>query len=91
MRVELQGVPVSSVQKYLTVSGTVAVITSVLVGSTVGLIGAVASDHSSWVAFPAGVGTSLIAVALLMHYLNTQMKTARLGMGRYGPNVPRLV
>jgi hypothetical protein len=87
-RVELQGVPVSNVQKYLTMSGTVAVITAVLVGSTVGLIGAVASDHSSWVAFPAGVGASLITLALLIHYLNTQMATARRGMGLYGPNVP---
>jgi hypothetical protein len=87
-RVELQGIPASPVQMYLTMSGTVAVITSVLFGSAVGLIGAVASNHSSWVAFPAGVGASLITLVLLIHYLNAQMKTARRDMLMNEPTVP---
>ncbi len=82
-RVALQGLPASPVQVYLTMAGTVAVITSVLFGSAVGLMGDVASNHSSWVAFPAGAGASLITLVLLIRYLSAQMKTVRRDMLLY--------
>lgn len=80
-RLDTQGIPFTRAQKYLTVAGTIAVITSALTGSAVGLIGAVVSDHSAWVAFPPGVAGGAVALAVMLRYLDRQMKAARLEMG----------
>ena len=45
-RLEQQGISAAPLQKYLTMSGTVAVITAAFIGADVGLVGAVTTDHS---------------------------------------------
>ncbi len=72
-RLELQGLHTSATQRFLTVAGTVAVITSVLTGAAVGLLGAVISSHSAAVAFSAGGATAVATLALMLRYLGTQM------------------
>jgi hypothetical protein len=53
-QLDIQGLSTSRVQKFLTIAGTLAVITSILTGSAAGLLGAVLSDRSSAVAFSTG-------------------------------------
>jgi hypothetical protein len=60
-RLEAQGIWASRAQKYLTMAGTVAVITATLVASAAGLPAAVLSSHSPWAAFPAGAATGTAA------------------------------
>jgi hypothetical protein len=76
-RLEAQGVWASRGQKFLTMAGTVAVITAILAGSAAALLAAVLSSHSPWAAFPAGAVTGLATFAALVRYLDTQIETAR--------------
>jgi hypothetical protein len=78
-RLEQQGISASPLQKYLTMSGTVAVITAALIGATAGLAGAVSADHSPWAAFVPGVAAAALALALMVRYLDRQIsaKSAR--------------
>src|SRR5215472_1968849 len=76
-RLEAQGIWASRAQKYLTMAGTVAVITATLAGSAAGLLAAVLSSHSPWAAFPAGAVTGTATFAALIRYLDTQIETAR--------------
>jgi hypothetical protein len=76
-RQDVQGVWVSSAQKFLTMAGTVAVVTAVVTGSAVGLLGSVVSGHSPWVAFPAGAVAASATLILLIRFLGAQMDTAR--------------
>lgn len=80
-RLEQQGISASPLQKYLTMSGTVAVITSALVGATVGLVAAVAADHSPWAAFPPGVAAAAAALAMMVRYLDRQISAEKRRMG----------
>ena len=77
LRLEVQGVHRTRMQKYLTMAGAIAVLTSILVGGAVGLIAALASNRSSWVAFPLGIGCALVTLALHVRYLHTQMEKAK--------------
>lgn len=77
LRLEVQGVHRTRIQKYLTMAGAIAVLTSILVGGTVGLIAALASNRSSWVSFPFGIGCALVALGLHVRYLHKQMEKAR--------------
>jgi hypothetical protein len=76
-RLEVQGIWGSRGQKFLTMAGTVAVITAILAGSAAGLLAALLSSHSSWAAFSAGVVTGTATFAALARYLDTQIETAR--------------
>lgn len=67
------GLFTSAAQKFLTIAGTVAVITSVITGATVGLLGAVVSSHSAAVAFSAGGATTVATLTLMIRYLAAQM------------------
>ena len=62
LRLEVQGVHRTRMQKYLTVGGAV------------GLIAALASNRSSWISFPFGIGCALVSLALHVRYLHTQME-----------------
>ena len=80
-RLKHQGISAHPLQKYLTMSGTMAVITSALVGATVGLVGAVASDHSPWAAFVPGIATGATSLAALMGYLHRDIALEKRRMG----------
>jgi hypothetical protein len=79
-RLEVQGIWASSTQKFLGMAGTVAVITSVLVGSAVGLASAVMSNHSPWAAFPAGALAAATTLALFIRFLDRHIAAARRDM-----------
>jgi hypothetical protein len=83
-RLEVQGIRASSVQKFFSMAGTVAVITAILVGSSVGLLAAVVSNHSPWAAFPAGGATAATALAVLILTLDRKIEAARRAMLRDG-------
>ncbi|MGN6167038.1 MAG: hypothetical protein ACTHQQ_02560 [Solirubrobacteraceae bacterium] len=51
-RLEIQGLSTSADQRFLTIAGTVAVITSVVTGGAAGLLAAVICSHSAWAALP---------------------------------------
>jgi hypothetical protein len=72
-RLEVQGLFTSAAQKFLTVAGTVAVITSVLTGAAGGLLGAVISSHSAAVALSAGGATAIATLTVMIRYLAIQM------------------
>jgi len=55
-------------QGFRTVAGMVAVITAVLAGSAIGLLAAVASDHSLAGSLAAGSVVAIAALAALMRY-----------------------
>jgi hypothetical protein len=73
LRLEIQGLSASSAQKFLTIAGTVAVITSVLAGAAAGLLGAVISEHSAVVAFSSGAVVAAVTLAVLIRYIGAQM------------------
>jgi hypothetical protein len=75
-RLEIQGLPGSAAQKFLTIAGTVAVITSILAGSAAGLLGAVLSDHSAAVAVSAGGVIAAAVLGLMIRYIGAQMARA---------------
>src|SRR5215469_1403899 len=79
-RLEVQGIWGSRAQKFLTMAGTVAVITAILAGSAAGLLAALLSTHLPWAAFPAGVVTGTATFAVLARYLDTQIEAARRNM-----------
>jgi len=79
-RLEAQGIGGSRAQKFLTMAGTVAVITAILAGSAAGLLAALLSSHSPWAAFPAGTVTGTATFAALVRYLDTQIEAARRNM-----------
>jgi hypothetical protein len=79
-RLEAQGIWGSSVQKFLGMAGTVAVITAMLAGSTAGLLGSVVSNHSPWAAFPPGAATAAATLTLLIRFLDRQIEEARRDM-----------
>jgi hypothetical protein len=81
-RLEAQGIRASSTQKFLSMPGTLAVITAILAGSTVGLLAAIVSGHSPWAAFPAGTVTAATALALLVKTLDRKIEAARRDMLR---------
>jgi hypothetical protein len=55
-------------QQFVTIAGLVAVITSILTGSAVGVLAAVISDHSLPAALPAGGLVGGLLLAALMGY-----------------------
>lgn len=65
-RLEIQGLSTSACQKFLTMAGTIAVITSVLAGAATGFLVAVISGNSSWAAFPAGALAAAATLVLLI-------------------------
>jgi hypothetical protein len=72
-RLEIQGLPTSAAQKFLTIAGTLAVITSVLAGAAAGMLGAVVSDRSAAVAFSTGGAVALTTLVALIRYIGAQM------------------
>jgi hypothetical protein len=72
-RLEIQRLSTSAAQKFLTIAGTVAVITSVLAAAAAGLLGAVMSEHSAWVAFSLGAAVAAATLAVLIRYIGAQM------------------
>jgi hypothetical protein len=72
-RLEIQGLSSSTTQKFLTIAGTVAVITSVLAGSAAGLLGAVISEHSAPIAFSSGAVVATATLLVLIRYIGAQM------------------
>jgi hypothetical protein len=72
-RLEIQGLSTSAAQKFLTIAGTVAVITGVLAGAAAGLLGAVISAHSAEVAFSSGAVVAAATIALMIRYMAAQM------------------
>lgn len=72
-RLEIQGLSTSAPQKFLTIAGTVAVITSVLAGAAAGLLGAVLSGHSAAVAFSSGAVIAAVTIFLMIRYIGAQM------------------
>jgi hypothetical protein len=81
-RLEAQGIRASRRQKFLSMPGTAAVITAILVGSSVGLLAAVVSGHSPWVAFLAGAVAAATAFGLLVRTLDREIEAARRAMMR---------
>lgn len=67
-RLVVQGLPRRRWQGWRSIAGMVAVITSALAGSAVGLLAAVASDHSLAAALPAGVAVGLAILWTLMRF-----------------------
>ena len=60
-------------QKFLTIAGDLAVITSLLTGSAAGLIGAVLSDRSLAVAFFTGAVVAGATLTLMMRHVAADM------------------
>jgi hypothetical protein len=67
-RLRVQGLSGGRWQRFRTVAGMVAVITAVLAGSAVGLLGAVASDHSLAAALASAGVIGVAALGALMRY-----------------------
>jgi hypothetical protein len=67
-RLEVQGLPSGPLQGFLTIAGMTAVITSVLVGATAGLLAAVFSKHSLAASLVAGCVFAVGTMAGLMRY-----------------------
>src|ERR1035438_72691 len=72
-QLDIQGLSTSRAQKFLTIAGTVAVITSILTGSAAGLLGAVLSDRSSAVAFSTGGVIAGATLTLMMRHVAADM------------------
>jgi hypothetical protein len=64
-RLHMQGLFGGRMQRWRTIAGMLAVITAALAASAVGLVAAIASDHSLAAALIAGGVTFLVVVALL--------------------------
>jgi RsiW-degrading membrane proteinase PrsW (M82 family) len=67
-RLEVQGLPNGPLQGFLTIAGMTAVITTVLVGATAGLLAAVLSKHSLAASLVAGCVFAAGAMGTLMRY-----------------------
>ena len=66
-RLAIQGLRAGYWQGFRTVAGMVGVVTAVLAGSAVGLLAAVAADHSAVAGFVAGGIAALAVLLVLMH------------------------
>jgi hypothetical protein len=75
-RLRVQGLGGDRWQGYRTVAGMVAVVTSVLTGSTAALLAVVLTDHSLAAALIAGSLVSLFALAALMRFQDSVWKRA---------------
>jgi hypothetical protein len=64
----IQGLPGGGFQRFRTVAGMVEVITSVLAGSTAGLLAAVSSNQSLLIGFVVGGAVGAAALAAMMRY-----------------------
>ena len=67
-RLVIQGLPGGGFQRFRTVAGMVAVITSVLASSTAGLLAAVSSNRSLLIGFVVGGAVGAAALAAMMRY-----------------------
>lgn len=67
-RLAMQGLRSGRRQGFLTIAGMIAVITSVIVGTSAGLLAAVLSNHAWDVTFATGGGVALAAVLIAMRY-----------------------
>jgi hypothetical protein len=67
-RLRVQGLRGGRWQGFLTVAGSIAVITAMLAGATAGLLAAVTLDHSLWAAVAAGLLVAAAALAVLMRF-----------------------
>jgi hypothetical protein len=76
-RLQAQRIWASQMQNFLSMAGTIAVITAILTGSSVGLLVAVVSDHSPWAAFPAASVVGATEFALLVRVLERKIEAAR--------------
>jgi hypothetical protein len=82
-RLPVQGLPTSRWQGWRSISGMVAVITATLAGSAVGLLAALASNHSLTAAQVAGTAVGAVIMWRLMrrqHAGWTRASTARLNI-----------
>jgi hypothetical protein len=87
-RLPMQGLWTRPFQRFLTVAGMVAVITSVLAGSAVGVLAAAVSDGSLAASLPAGVLAGLALLVCLLLFENAAWRraiAARLFEGVDGP------
>ena len=73
-RLGLQGLEGGRWQRFFTVSGTVALVTAVLAGSTAGLLAAVVSDHVLVAAVIAGI---VVGIAVFAALIQVQVSTWR--------------
>jgi hypothetical protein len=78
-RLHVQGLPSDRWQGYRTVAGMIAVITSVLAGSTAALIAILVSDHSLAAALISGALVALAALIALMRYQDSAWKRGDAG------------
>lgn len=76
-RLAIQGLDTGPWRASRTIAGMVAVVTAVLVGSTAGLIAALAAGRSSVIGFAAGGAVALATVAALMRYQNSAWSQLR--------------
>jgi hypothetical protein len=67
-RLVIQGLPGGGFQRFRTVAGMVAVITSVLAGSTAGLLAAVSSNQSLLIGLVVGGAVGTAALVAMMRY-----------------------
>jgi hypothetical protein len=67
-RLPVQGLWAGPFQRFLSVASMIAVITSVLTGSAVGVLAAAISDGSLAAALPSGVVAGLAALACFMRF-----------------------
>ena len=72
-QLDIQGLSTSRAQKFLTIAGTLAVITSMLTGSAAGLLGAILSDGSAAVAFSTGGVIAGATLTLMMRHVAADM------------------
>src|SRR5215470_5353659 len=73
-RLAIQGLRSGYWQGFRTVAGMVGVITAVLAGSAVGLLAAIAADHSAVAGFVAGGIAALVILVVLMHVQSVAWK-----------------
>jgi hypothetical protein len=76
-RLQAQGVWASAGQTFLTMAGTVAVITAMLAGSAAGLLATAVSDHSTWAPFVAGGAVAAATVIALYRHLHSHIEQTR--------------
>jgi hypothetical protein len=85
-RMQVQGLWASRGQGYRTIAGMVAVITSVLAGSSVALLAAVISGHSLAAALVAGGIAAVAAQGVLMRYHRTRWESVQEDVSASAPS-----
>ncbi len=75
-RIAIQGLRGGVFQSFRTVAGMVAMITSVLAGSTAGLLAAVSSDESLGIGLATGGAVGATALVAMMRYQHKVWQTA---------------